>query len=158
MMSDIISLRKTVVIRAPLSVIFEFWSNFRNFTDFIWLIESVEVLDSTRSRWIVRAPLNKKVQFDSEIKEDIRNSSIVWESHHFAPRNRGDIKFFERGTDTRVDLVFCYAIKEPRIHKLAKIVSRLGFPSLSYYEGLVKIKSEIENRFDQDTCCHNGTF
>ncbi len=85
MMSDIISLRKTVVIRAPLSVIFEFWSNFRNFTDFIWLIESVEVLDSTRSRWIVRAPLNKKVQFDSEIKEDTRNSLIVWESHHSPP-------------------------------------------------------------------------
>jgi uncharacterized membrane protein len=158
MMSDIISLRKTVVIRAPLSVVFEFWSNFRNFTDFIWLIESVEVLDSTKSRWIVRAPLNKKVQFDSEIKENIHNYSIVWESHHFAVYSRGDIKFFERGMNTRVDLVFSYAIKEPRIHKLAKIVSRLGFPSLSFDEGLVKIKSEIENRFDQDTRCHNGTF
>ena len=145
MASNIISIKKTLIINAPVSTVFEFWSNFRNFTKFIWLVESVEILDNKRSRWIIKAPLNKKVEFDSEIKESLQNSSIVWESNHFAANSRGDIKFFRHGKGTRVNLIFSYSIKHPRVHELARLVSRFGFPSITFDEGLRKAWNWVQN-------------
>jgi len=143
---DSISFKKLLIVDAPASEVFEFWSEFRNFPKFIWLIESVEILDKRRSRWIVKAPLGKKVTFDSEITEFIKNNSIVWESHHYAVDSWGDIKFTEYHNGTRVDIMFGYAIKHSWVHRLAKIMNRLGFPSMTFDEGLSKIKDEIESK------------
>ena len=143
---DTISFDKTLTINAPVNEVFLFWSDFQNFPKFIWPIEAVEILDQERSRWIVKTPLDKKVKFDSLITENIKNKSLVWESHHYAADSQGILRFSEFQKGTRVDLSFSYAIKLAWVHKLAKLMNRLGFPSLTFDEGLKKIKHEIEVR------------
>lgn len=141
---DTINIKKTIFINAPVGAVFRFWSDFRNFPSFIWLIERVEILDQTRSRWVIKAPLGKKVDFNSQITELIEDKSLIWESRHFAVDSRGDIKFTEHGHGTHVQLVFSYSIKLGWVHRIAKMMHRLGFPSVSFDEGLRKIKKEIE--------------
>jgi uncharacterized membrane protein len=143
---DIISFDKTLNINAPVNEVFRFWSDFQNFPKFIWPVESVEILDRERSRWIVKAPLDKKVKFDAFITEYIQNRSLSWESYHYAADSRGLLRFSELHNGTRVDLKFSYAIKLAWVNKFAKLMHRLGFPSLVFDDGLKKIKHEIEDR------------
>ncbi len=144
---DTISFTKTLYIRAPVSAVFGFWSDFRNFPDFIWLIEKVYILDERRSRWVVKAPLGKKVEFDSQITELVEGESIVWRSHHYAVDSQGEIEFADDDGRTQVQLIFSYSIKLHWVHKLAKVMNRLGFPSATFDEGLKKIKNQIERNY-----------
>ena len=143
---DIISFGKILNINAPVNEVFLFWSDFQNFPKFIWPVESVEILDRKRSRWIVKAPLDKKVKFDALITESIQNRSLIWESYHYAADSWGLLRFSELQNGTRVDLKFSYAIKLAWVHKFAKLMNHLGFPSRAFDEGLKKIKHEIEGR------------
>jgi uncharacterized membrane protein len=142
---DSISFRKTLNINAPVNEVFLFWSDFQNFPKFIWPVESVEILDRERSRWIVKAPLDKKVKFDALITESIQNRSLIWEAYHYAADSRGLLRFSELQNGTRVDLTFSYAIKLAWVRKFAKFMNHFGFPSLAFDEGLKKIKHEIES-------------
>ncbi|MCP4409512.1 MAG: hypothetical protein GY807_17530 [Gammaproteobacteria bacterium] len=144
MFADTISFKKTLYIDAPAAIVFDFWSDFRNFPKFVWLIERVDIIDDTKSRWIIKAPLGKKVEFKSEIKELVPSESIIWESRHYAVDSGGNIKFTESGRGTRVQLLFSYSIKAHWVHRLAKVMNRLGFPSASFDDGLRKIKRQIE--------------
>jgi uncharacterized membrane protein len=141
---DTISFSKTLYIKAPVNAVFGFWSDFRNFPDFIWLIERVSILDETRSRWVVKAPMGKKVEFDSQITKLVEDESIVWRSSHYAVDSQGEITFSDNDDETRVQLVFSYSIKLRWVHKLAKAMNRLGFPSVTFDEGLKRIKNKIE--------------
>ena len=58
---DIISFDKTLTINVPVNEVFLFWSDFQNFPKFIWPVESVEILDQERSRWIVKTPLGPRM-------------------------------------------------------------------------------------------------
>lgn len=144
---DTISFRKTLCINAPVSAVFGFWSDFRNFPNFIWLVERVNILDEKRSRWVIKAPLGKKVEFDSQIIELTEGQSIVWRSRHHAVDSQGEIRFIESEGHTRVQLVFSYCIKLRYVHKLAKVMNKLGFPSATFDEGLRRIKYEVETAY-----------
>lgn len=141
---DTINIKKTLYINAPVSAVFRFWSDFRHFPGFIWMVERVDILDETRSRWVIKAPLGKKVDFNSQIIELIEDKSLVWESRHFAVDSRGDVKFSEHRHGTHVQLIFSYSIKLRWVHRLAKMMHRLGFPAMTFDEGLRRIKREIE--------------
>jgi uncharacterized membrane protein len=144
MADDTISFTKSLYVHAPVNQVFEFWSDFRNFPNFIWLVEEVHILDEMRSRWVIRAPLGRKVEFDSQITELIEGQSIVWRSQHYAVDSQGEIKFAGNDGYTRVQLVFSYSIKLHWVHKLANMMNRLGFPSATFDEGLKRIKGQIE--------------
>lgn len=147
MADDTISVRKTLCINAPVSTVFEFWTDFRNFPNFIWLVERVHILDDKRSRWVIKAPLGKQVEFDSQITELIEGRSIVWRSRHYAFDSQGKITFIENDGYTRVQVVFSYCIKLHWVHKLAKMMNRLGFPSATFDEGLLRIKNQVETTY-----------
>src|SRR6476469_3324152 len=51
-----IRVEKTVVIDAPRERLFDFWRNFENLPRFMDHLESVDVLDDTRSRWVAKGP------------------------------------------------------------------------------------------------------
>ena len=88
--------------------------------------------------------MDRKVKFDSVMSTKVENKSIVWESHHHAVDSRGKLLFSENQGTTTVELVFSYSIKVSWVHKLAKLMNRFGFPSLTFDEGLQRIKQEIE--------------
>ncbi len=141
---DAVCVHKTITIDAPPSRVFDFWADFRNFPKFIPLIDSVEVLDERHSRWTVKAPLGKTVEFDSRITVLRPNERLCWETRHALGISHGSLRFSEEGAATRVDCDFDYAVKPFWLRRLARLMSELGFPSRAFDEGLRRIKHEIE--------------
>ena len=88
--------------------------------------------------------MGKTVEFESQITKLVDNKCIVWHSRHYAVDSQGEITFNDREGETRVQLVFSYTIKLRWVHKLAKVMNRLGFPSVTFDEGLRRIKNKIE--------------
>jgi hypothetical protein len=72
------------------------------------------------------------------------NSTIAWESRHNNGFARGEIKLYEQHERTHVILEFEYHLYRPRLQSIARVVSHLGFPSLTFDHGLGRIKEKIE--------------
>ena len=137
-------LHKKLTINAPAQQVFAYWADFRNFQQFIPLIETIDILDDKRSRWVVHAPLGHKVIFESLITTFEPGKNLVWESSHVDGFARGQLRLFELGENTRVELDFEYSLHRHWMQNIARLVSHFGFPSLAFDHGLARIKEKIE--------------
>lgn len=137
-------LHKKLKINASAQHVFSYWADFRNFQQFIPMIERIDVLDDKRSRWIIQAPLNNKVTFESLITTFEPGKNLVWESSHVDGRARGEVRLTEHGECTAVELDFEYSLHRDWMQNIARLVSPLGFPSLAFDHGLARIKENIE--------------
>jgi uncharacterized membrane protein len=98
-------------IKRPVADVYDFWRNFENFPRFMRHLESVQRLDSARSRWRAKAPAGMTVEWVAEILGERENESISWRSLPRADvQNRGAVRFRRapgaRGTEVRVDLEY----------------------------------------------------
>jgi uncharacterized membrane protein len=137
-------LHKELTINAPAQQVFAYWADFRNFQQFIPLIETIDILDNKRSRWVIHAPLGHKVVFESLITTFEPNTNLAWESRHADGFARGDLTLVEQGESTRVELDFEYSLHRHWMQNIANLVSRFGFPSHAFDHGLARIKEKIE--------------
>jgi uncharacterized membrane protein len=119
-----IKVERSVVVNRPVHEVYQFWRNFENLPRFMDHLESVTVLDETRSHWIAKAPAGTRVEWDAAIHNEIDNELIAWRSlpgsdinHagsvHFAPTSQGR---------TEVRVVLSY---EPPAGKLGAAVAKL---------------------------------
>src|SRR3982750_4651839 len=67
-------------INRPAEELFRFWRNFENLPRFMKHLESVTVLDDTRSHWKVKGPLGKELEWDAGIINEETNRLIAWRS------------------------------------------------------------------------------
>lgn len=137
-------LQKKMTINAPAQQVFAYWADFRNFQQFIPIIESIEILDDKHSQWVIQAPLSHMVSFESLITIFEPGKNLVWESRHADGFARGDLRLIESGENTRVELDFEYTLYRGWMRKIARFVNHFGFPSLAFDHGLARIKAEIE--------------
>jgi uncharacterized membrane protein len=96
-------------IDKPAEELYQQWRNFENLPRIMTHLESVQVLDEKRSRWIAKAPsiAGGQVEWDAEITEDVPNERIAWRSLEGADvDNTGSVRFESspRGTIVRVDM------------------------------------------------------
>ena len=116
---------RTVSIERPREELYAFWRDFRNLPRFMENIESVVVGDDRRSHWVVAAPGEKSVEWDSVITEDVRNQRIVWTSAEGADvRNDGQIEFRD-STNGRGTIVTATIVYHPPGGALGKAVAKL---------------------------------
>jgi uncharacterized membrane protein len=106
-----IKLKKSIVIDRPASELYDYWHDFENLPSISELLESVEVLDVTRSRWTVAAPGDIPIQWEADITRDIRNEMIGWRSvEDSVIETAGYVRFEpaagDRGTLVRVALEY----------------------------------------------------
>ena len=137
-------LYKKLTINASAQQVFTYWADFRNFQQFIPVIESIEILDDKRSRWLIYAPLGHKVSFESLITTYEPDKNLVWESNHSGGHARGELRLTEMGGNTGVELDFEYSLHRNWMQNIARLVNRFGFPSIAFDHGLARIKEEIE--------------
>ncbi|NOQ69627.1 MAG: hypothetical protein GQ573_05940 [Gammaproteobacteria bacterium] len=137
-------LHKKITIKAPAQQVFAYWADFRNFQQFIPLIETIDILDDKRSRWVIHAPLGHKVVFESLITTFEPGKNLVWESSHADGFARGQLRLFGQGENTQVELDFEYSLHRHWMQNVARLVSHFGFPSLAFDHGLARIKEQIE--------------
>lgn len=139
-----VQFHKRLTIKAPPQKVFTYWADFRNFQEFIPIIDSIEILNDKKSRWIISAPLGYEVAFESLITTFEPDSNLVWESIHADGNARGELRLTEQGDSTRIELYFEYRLYRNWMQNIARLVSHFGFPSLAFDHGLARIKEKIE--------------
>jgi uncharacterized membrane protein len=140
-----IKVEQAVSINRPREEIFQFWRNFENLPRFMDNLESVQVLDTTRSRWVAKGPAGSRVEWEAEIHNEIPNELIAWRSLpgsevdqagsvHFSPVHND-------GTEVRVILRY-----SPPAGKAGAAVARLfgEDPAHQVAEDLRRFKQVME--------------
>src|SRR4029079_6822288 len=102
-----VNVEEVATINADADVLFAFWRKFSLLPRFMANLVSVAEIDSTRSRWIVKAPGGRSVQWDAEIINEIPGEVIAWRTLAGADVvSAGSVRFTPlaagRGTEVRV--------------------------------------------------------
>src|SRR5687767_7529101 len=141
-----IQVEKTVTINASPESLYTFWRNFENLPRFMENLESVEVIDSKRSRWVADGPAGIDAEWEAEIINELPNELIGWRSVEGSRvDNAGSVHFTSaaggRGTEVKVVLRY-----DPPGGKLGAVVSRMfgEDPDWQVQEDLRRLKMLIE--------------
>ncbi|WP_294391001.1 SRPBCC family protein [uncultured Sphingomonas sp.] len=94
-----------VTIAKPAQELYDFWRDFSNLSTVMENIERIDLVDRTRSTWVVKAPGGRTVEWDAVVTEDQPGTLIAWQSAEGSEiRNSGRVEFHEvpdRGTVVR---------------------------------------------------------
>jgi uncharacterized membrane protein len=142
-----VKVEKSVVVNRPVQEVYQFWRNFENLPRFMDHLESVTVIDETRSHWVAKGPAGTKVEWDAVIHNEVENELIAWRSLPDADvNNAGSVHFSDAGSGvlTEVRVVLSY---EPPAGKLGATVAKLlgEEPSQQVEDDLRRFKQVMES-------------
>ena len=78
-----IQVERSVMVNRPRDQLFRIWRNFENLPRFMKHLKSVRVDPSNggrRSHWVALAPMERTIEWDSEVVEERENELLVWQS------------------------------------------------------------------------------
>ena len=75
-----IKVERSITIGKPAGEIYAFWRNFSNLPQVLDHLESVTDLGNGRSHWVAKGPGGTRVEWDSEIVNDIPGELIAWKT------------------------------------------------------------------------------
>jgi uncharacterized membrane protein len=130
-----------IEVEAPLSVVYNQWTQFEEFPRFMEGVEEVEQLDDTRLHWVAKVG-GKRAEWDAKILSQEPDRRISWESED-GKQNRGTVTFEEVGpTSTRVRLELTY-LSEGVVEQLG---SAVGLDRRRVRGDLQRFKEQIEEQ------------
>jgi uncharacterized membrane protein len=94
-----VKIDRSVTVNAPPERVYAFWRNFENLPRIMSHLERVKVISETRSRWVVKAPVGMKVEWEAEIINEKPNELIAWRSTDNALVDHAGSVNFERAAD-----------------------------------------------------------
>jgi uncharacterized membrane protein len=137
--------KSITIARSPRDV-YEFWHDLTNLSRFMKNVESVTMLDGSRSHWVVKAPAGRKVEWDAIIHNEIEGEMISWRSLPGADvDNAGSVWFKEapagRGTEVKVELQY-----NPPAGALGAVIAQMWGkePGQQIQEDLHRLKQIME--------------
>jgi uncharacterized membrane protein len=99
-------IEKSIRVNAPVEQVYTYWRNFENFSQFMENVEEVRADPSGhKSRWKIKGPLGKTVEFDSELTKDEPNKMIGWNSRGGEMETTGAVTFTPLEDNTEVHVV-----------------------------------------------------
>ena len=143
--SGTITLSKSLFIEAPIEHVYDTWSNYENFPQFMSNVKSVQPLGGDRSHWTVRGPAGIGLQFDSMARME-RPSEMTWESEPGSKvSNSGRVTLVPEGYGTRVNVQLSY---RPPAGAMGQAVSSLlgANPKQQFDDDLERMRQFIESR------------
>ena len=145
----VIRIRRQILVQAPVEAVYQFWSEFSNFSLFMSYVHEVDVNQNGNTTWTVAGPARLPIHWDSEVFELIPGRSIAWRTLPGASiHNSGIVRLREVGPRhiTQVDIELAYApIAGVFGYGLIKL---LGFdPRETIDRDLQKMKGLIEAEF-----------
>jgi len=135
------TVEKSIEVELPVSTVYNQWTQFEEFPQFMEGVERVTQLDETRLHWVAEIAGAKR-EWDAEIVDQQPDQRIAWRSVDGA--GNGGIVTFQpvSAGSTRVNLQMEF---EPE--GLAETVGdKLGFVSKQTEGDLKRFKSFIEDR------------
>lgn len=97
------TIEKSIDVDAPISAVYNQWTQFEDFPRFMGGVESITQLDDTHLHWKVRVGGVER-EFDAEITEQHPDERVAWNSTG-GPNHAGVVTFHRLSDDrTRVSL------------------------------------------------------
>lgn len=119
-----LKVEQSVTINRPVVEVYRFWRNFENLPRFMDHLESVAVIDETRSHWVAKGPAGTRIEWDAVIHNEVDDELIAWRSlPGSAVNNAGSVHFTPtaNGIGTEVRVVLSY---EPPAGKVGAAFAR----------------------------------
>ena len=115
---------QVVTINAPADELFAYYRDFANLPTFMENVVRIDVLDDTRSHWVVKAPAGRTVEWDATVTHEEAGRAISWQSDDGADvPNSGKITFEDAGA--RGTVVTATIAYDPPAGVVGKIVAKL---------------------------------
>ncbi len=136
---------ESVTINRPAQELYDFWRNPANLLQVLENLVSIEVLDTHRSLWTVKAPGGNEVSWESVVTKEETGREIYWQSAEGADvANSGRITFTDAGDrGTVVRAVIAYSPPGGTIGRtIAKLLQRE--PRLQTRRDLHRFKQLME--------------
>ena len=137
---------RAVTIGKPRHEVFAFFRDFTNLARFMENIERIDVIDATHSHWVVKAPADHQVEWDSVLTAEEPGRQLAWETGPDAEvKNRGRVEFRDapsgRGTEIHATIVY-----EPPGGALGKVIATLfqKEPGMQAHRDLRRLKMLLE--------------
>ena len=136
----------SVVVEAPVSRVYEYWSDLENLPNFMTNVEEVRATGPDRTHWVIKGPLGTKMEFDAETTQEEENRALGWNSVDGNVGTSGQVRFQELGPErTRLEVTMNYA--DPPGGRLGEVGSRLvSNPQVMVDQDLYNFKEIIEGR------------
>lgn len=134
-------IEKSIEVAAPLSAVYNQWTQFESFPSFMEGVKSVRQLDDRRLHWVAEIGAVER-EWDAEITHQIPDQKIAWRSTSGAPN--GGVVRFERLPEGRTNVMLELSF-EPR-GLVENIGDALGLISLRIEGDLKRFKEFIESR------------
>jgi uncharacterized membrane protein len=138
--------RSSIVLNCTPEEAYQFWNKFENLPLFMRHLESVTLMDQTRSRWIAIGPLGKRVTWDAEIAFDRKDDVIAWRSLPDSEIYVDGIVKFRNAPANRGTLITVVVIYQPPAGAIGNALSKLlgKDPSFMMRQDLRRLKALIE--------------
>ena len=135
---------ESVEVQAPLEDVFNYWSNFENFPNFMQNVEEVRMTGQDTSHWNVKGPLGKSVEFDARTTEMDPKGGIGWNTVEGEVMTSGEARFEEVAPGrTRIDVTMNYA--DPPGGKVGEVAANiLSNPERNLREDLQNFARIVE--------------
>ncbi len=135
---------ESIEVQAPPQGVFQYWSNFQNFSEVMRNVEEVRMTGPDTSHWRVKGPLGKTVEFDARTTEASLERGIAWESVEGEVDTSGQVRFEEVATGrTRIDVTMNYA--DPPGGKVGELAAEVvSNPEREMREDLENFAKRIE--------------
>jgi len=134
-------IEKSIEVEAPISAVYNQWTQFEEFPQFMEGVKSVRQLSDQRLAWRAEI-MGRDVDWEAEITEQVPDQRVAWRSISGHP-NAGAVHFTPLSADrTRITLVLDY---EP-LGAMEKIADALGALSMRVEGDLHRFRKFIEAR------------
>jgi uncharacterized membrane protein len=134
------SIEKSIEVDAPVSAVYNQWTQFEEFPRFMEGVKEVRQLDDKRLHWVAEVA-GKRKEWDAEIFEQVPDERIAWRSMGGA-KNSGQVRFESAaGSGTKVCLKLNY---DPE--GLEKVGDALGLVGRRVEGDLKRFKEFIQER------------
>ena len=135
------TVEKSVEVDAPVTQVYNQWTQFEEFPKFMDGVEQVQQLDEKRLHWVAEIA-GKKKEWDAEIFEQVPDQKIAWRSTSGA-QNAGIVSFRPLGTNrTQVTVRMEYEPEGP----IESVGAALGAVSGRIEGDLERFKKFIQSR------------
>lgn len=135
------TIEQSIEVDAPVRTVYNQWTQFEEFPEFMDGVEEVRQLDNRRVHWVADIGGHRH-EWDAEIYEQVPDQEIAWRSVSGAP-NEGRVRFEALpGNRTRIHVRMSY---KPQ-GALEKIGDALGLASAHVKGDLKHFKEFIEAR------------
>ncbi|HXH14789.1 MAG TPA: SRPBCC family protein [Sphingomonas sp.] len=115
---------RAVTINRPVTEVFAYFRDFTNLPTFMENVERIEMIDATRSHWVVKAPAGKTVEWDAVITDEEADRVIAWTSEPGADvANSGRVEFRDAGA--RGTVVIATIAYDPPAGIVGKLIAKM---------------------------------